>query len=87
MDSDCLAGSKNILDVGGGDGTIAITLAKEHLPVDVSITVYNLPASAELARDNVEHNECAGRVQVIDGNFLEDESFPGQFDTIIFNRV
>jgi methylase of polypeptide subunit release factors len=87
VDSDCLNGSKKILDVGGGDGTIAISLVKEHLPSDVNITVYNLPASAEMARRNVEYYECSDQVQVIDGNFLEDNDFPGPYDTIIFNRV
>lgn len=87
VDSECLHGSKKILDVGGGDGTIAISLVKEHLPSDVNITVYNLPASAELARRNVEYYECMGQVQVADGNFLEDIDFPGSFDTIMFNRV
>lgn len=87
VDSDCLDCSKKILDVGGGDGTIAISLVKEHLPDDVHITVYNLPASAELARDNVEYYECSTQVTVTDGNFLEDEDFVGPFDTIMFNRV
>ena len=87
VDSGCLDGSKKILDVGGGDGTIAISLVKEHLPSDVNITVYNLPASAELARRNVAYYDCDGQVQVIDGNFLNDKDFPGRFDTIIFNRV
>lgn len=80
-------GSKNILDVGGGDGTIAISLIKEHLPTDVNITVYNLPASADMARLNVDYYDCGDRVQVVDGNFLKDIDFPGQFDTITFNRV
>jgi methylase of polypeptide subunit release factors len=87
VDSNCLEASKQILDVGGGDGTIAINLIKEHLSADVNITVYNLPASAELARRNVEYYGCSDQVHVVDGNYLDDDKFPGLFDTIIFNRV
>jgi precorrin-6B methylase 2 len=87
VNSGTLEGSKRILDVGGGDGTIAISLVKEHLPADVHVTVYNLPASAEMARANVEYYECSSQVDVVDGNFLEDTEFPGGYDTIMFNRV
>lgn len=73
--------------MGGGDGTIAITLVKEHLSPDVNITVYNLPASAELARLNVDYFECSDQVEVVDGDFLNDNDFPGEYDTIMFNRV
>ena len=85
--SQCLDGSKKILDVGGGDGTIAINLVKEHLTPDVNVTVYNLPASADMARENVEYYGCGNRVQVVDGDFLDDTDFPGVYDTITFNRV
>ena len=83
-DDDC----KKVLDVGGGDGTIAAILVKEHLHSGVNIFVYNLPASAQLARRNIKNCGCGDQVQVIDGNFMTDNNFPGgPYDAIMFNRV
>lgn len=87
VDSGSLNDSKAILDVGGGDGTIAISLVMQYLPSDVRISVYNLPASAELARRKVKFYDSSRQVDVIEGNFLEDENLPGGYDTIMFNRV
>ena len=87
IEADCLCNSKKILDVGGGDGTVAIMLVKEYLQPAANITVYNLPYSAEFARRNVEFYECDDQVRVVDGNFLEDKEFPGTYDAIMFNRV
>lgn len=75
----------NLLDVGGGDGTIACALAVAH--PHLNITVYNLPASAELARENIESQGLSHRINVIDGDFLEDEAFPLGFDLILFARI
>jgi SAM-dependent methyltransferase len=78
------SGTKTMLDVGGGDATIACALVRafEHLHV----TVFNLPASADLARARIAREKLESRVQVVEGNFLED-ALPHGFDRVVFSRV
>jgi hypothetical protein len=76
--------TKTLLDVGGGDATIACALVRKipHLRV----SVFNLPASAELARARIAREKLEDRVQVVEGNFLEHD-LPGGFDRVQFSRV
>lgn len=76
---------KQVLDVGGGDGTVACALAKAHPHIHVS--VYNLPRSAAKARKNCESQGLHERVRVIEGDFIAEDSFPKGFDLILFTRV
>jgi predicted O-methyltransferase YrrM len=82
--SKAMEGGKRLLDVGGGDGTIGCALA-EKLP-GLKVTVFNLPASAHIARRTIAAKGCAHRVSVHEGDFLKDE-LPGGFDRILFSRV
>ena len=75
----------HLLDVGGGDGTIACALVTAH--PHLKATVYNLPIPAEMARDNIKSQELSHLVHVVDGNFFEDDTFPMGFDLILFTRV
>lgn len=76
--------TRTYLDVGGGDATIACALVRQfdHLQA----TVFNLPASAELARQRIAREKLESRVKVVVGNFLEDE-LPKGFDRVVFSRV
>jgi SAM-dependent methyltransferase len=76
--------TSTLLDVGGGDATIACALVRkfEHLHV----TVFNLPASAELARARVAREKLESRVSVVVGDFIKDE-LPKGFDRVMFSRV
>lgn len=76
---------KHFLDVGGGDGTMACAFVEAY--PHLKATVYNLPASAEIARQNIESRGLSDRISVIEGNFLEDDAFPVGFDLILFARV
>ncbi len=73
-----------MLDVGGGDGSVACTLARKfgHLRP----TVFNLPASAELARARIAREKLEARVQVVEGDFIEG-ALPTSFDRVQFSRV
>jgi precorrin-6B methylase 2 len=84
LESGAMAGAKRLLDVGGGDGTIGCNLY--HAYPDLDITVFNLPESAFLARQNIASRQCGDRVKVHEGDFLKDE-LPGGFDRIMFSRV
>jgi SAM-dependent methyltransferase len=76
--------TKSVLDVGGGDGTIACALARkfDHLQA----TVFNLPAPAEMARQRIAREGLQSRVSVAEGNFLEND-LPRGFDRVQFSRV
>lgn len=82
--SDALVGASRLLDVGGGDGTIGCGLIERYL--DLHVTVFNLPASAYLARRNISDRNAQGRVRVQEGDFLKDE-LPAGYDRILFSRV
>ncbi len=75
----------SFLDVGGGDGTMACTFATAY--PHLKATVYNLPHSAELAKNNIAAKDLSDRVSVFAGNFIQDDAFPLGFDLILFARV
>jgi hypothetical protein len=78
------ANTKTLLDVGGGDGTVACALVRKY--DHLQVTVFNLPGSAELARARIAREKLESRVKVVEGNFLED-SLPKGFDRVQFSRV
>ncbi|VEG91822.1 methyltransferase [Legionella spiritensis] len=75
----------HVLDVGGGDGTMACAFvtAYPHLKA----TVYNLPKPAEMARRNIEARELNHKVRVLEADFIKEDAFPTGFDLIVFTRV
>lgn len=75
----------SFLDVGGGDGTMACTFASAY--PHLKATVYNLPHSAELAKNNIATKELSERVKVFAGDFIKEDAFPLGFDLILFARV
>ncbi len=75
----------HLLDVGGGDGTMACAFVTVH--PHLKATVYNLPASAHLARQNIASKGLSDRVSVIEGDFIKDDTLPAGFDLILFSRV
>ncbi|PKN76318.1 MAG: hypothetical protein CVU52_05285 [Deltaproteobacteria bacterium HGW-Deltaproteobacteria-10] len=76
---------KNMLDAAGGVGTMACHFAKEHK--NLNITMFNLPNSAYLARENIVANGLVERVFVEEINFLSDQPLPDGFDIVLWSRV
>lgn len=93
--SKAMHGAKNILDVGGGDGTIAVAMIRDsnlrESDASTKVTVFNLPASAALAEVNLAATGMTERVGIVVGNFLTDELPRGAdgagFDRVLFSRV
>jgi demethylspheroidene O-methyltransferase len=73
-----------VLDVGGGEGAFAATLARQH--ASLSVTVFDLPAVADRARDHLLRAGLSDRIDVAGGNFLEDE-LPRGADLVTLLRV
>ncbi len=76
---------KRLLDIGGGEGTMATTLAKKYS--HLNITVFNLKLPCELAKKNIDNANVSSQVKTHEGNFLTDKDFPNGYDAIIFSRV
>lgn len=76
---------KALLDVGGGDGTMACAFVTEH--PHLKAAVYNLPKSAQIARKTIAEKKIEDRVTVIEGDFIKEDIFPTGFDLILFTRV
>lgn len=73
-----------LLDVAGGDGTMAVQYAKRHPKLHV--TVFNLPASAAMARRNVAKAGLSTRINVVAGDFRRDP-LPRGYQMVQFSRI
>ena len=77
------AGSRNVLDIGCGSGLIAIMAAQR---CNAQITGIEIDRNASLqARENVAASPWAGRIEIINSDFLEYENDEKRFDTIVCN--
>lgn len=75
-----------ILDAGAGVGIISILLAKKF--PSVSITAVEIQhVLADICRRNIDENELARRVAVIEGDItrLSSIHLPGKFDAVVSN--
>lgn len=73
-----------VLDVGGGDGTLARHIAEDHHPLHVD--VLELPGVEPLARARFSSSPAASRLGFVAADFLR-EPFPEGYDAICFVRV
>ncbi|WP_104987602.1 methyltransferase [Sorangium cellulosum] len=73
-----------LLDVGGGDGTLAAHLLEQRSGLHA--TVYNLPATEPLVARTREARGLGARLGFTAGDFLR-EPLPGGHDAISFVRV
>jgi hypothetical protein len=74
----------HLVDYGGGDASIAITLCRRH--PHLRVTVFDLSSPCELARKNVQDAGMSDRVDLRIGNFLEDDFIDG-VDAVMFNHI
>jgi demethylspheroidene O-methyltransferase len=75
---------QEVLDVGGGQGTFLSRLAR-HAP-QLSLTLFDLPEVATLARANFARQGLLGRTKAVGGSFLKDP-LPWGADLITLIRV
>jgi demethylspheroidene O-methyltransferase len=75
---------KNLLDVGGGDGTFAV-LAAGRAP-GLTVGVFDLPAVARRAHARFAESGLSGRATATGGNFLTDP-LPEGADIVSLVRV
>ncbi len=84
LDAYPLSRHRRLLDVGGGEGRFLCSVAARapHL----NLTLFDLPAVAERARERFAAAGIAGRAQAIGGNFLSDP-LPAGADIATLVRV
>lgn len=75
---------RRLLDVGGGNGTLAMAIAERHPHLDV--TIADLPAVAEIARKNAERAGLDERIAAVGLDFFE-AALPTGHDALSFVRV
>ncbi len=75
---------QRLLEVGGGDGTLAAHLLEQHPGLNVD--VYNLPATEALVARTREKHRLGARLGFVGGDFLR-EPLPKGYDAISFVRV
>lgn len=78
-------GDVRVLDVGGGDGSLAALLTREH--PTLRMDVYNLPATAPLVdRTRERFGLTPSQLGFVGGDFLA-EPLPAGYDVMTFVRV
>ena len=70
LDRYSLGRHRRLLDIGGGDGTFLME-ASARSP-DLELALFELPAVAEEARQNLDEFIESGRARVFEGDFLRD---------------
>ena len=75
---------RRLLDVGGGTGSWAIAAARRH--PDLRATVFELPIVAGIARKRVAEAGLAPRIDVQDGDVLED-ALPTGHDVLLLANI
>lgn len=75
---------RSVLDLGGGSGVFS--LAFTRVREDIRATVFELPNIAPLTRGYLEELDDRDAVQVLEGNFLEDDIGSG-YDLILLASI
>lgn len=76
-----LKGVTRALDLGGGPGTYSMELAKRK----ISVTLFDLPETIELAKQTVSERKI-GNVYFIGGDFHSDDIGTG-FDLVLVSQI
>ncbi len=71
-----------LIDIGGGHGGYSMALARRY--PNLTATVFELPAAAEVARDIIAAEGMSDRVTVQAGNFQQEELDQGYDVALIF---
>ncbi len=79
-----LAGSRTLLDLGGGPGTYAIHFCRRYS--DLAATVVDLPATQPIAEQTIHKFGMQARVSFVPGDYLRD-ALPAGFDAVWMSHI
>jgi L-tyrosine C(3)-methyltransferase len=71
---------RRVLDVGGGDGTIAVEIARAWPHIEIGIL--ELPGNCEVTKTRIAEAGLSARIRVITGSMFEE--LPRGFDCMLF---
>ena len=74
----------HIVDIGGGDGTNAIKIAK-NLP-NIKITVFDNPSVCSMAEDNIRENGLEARISALPGDIFTTP-LPSGIDAVLLSHM
>lgn len=80
-----LDGVVDFLDLGGGAGSYSIALARTY--PDLKPTVFELPAPAQVAREQVKEVGLQDRIRVRSGDFLRDDLGKEAYDAVFLSNI
>ena len=72
---------RNLVDVGGGNASNIITLARKYPKLQAS--VFDSPSVCQIARDNIKKAGLSDRLSATEGDCFRDP-FPAEADCILF---
>ena len=84
LDAYDISRHRRLMDVGGGEG-VFLAAAAERAP-ELHLTLFDLPAVAERAKQRLETAGCLSRSDVQDGDFLRDP-LPQGADVVTLIRI
>lgn len=82
--ADVFGGGKRWLDVGGGDGSVALGVLAE-MP-GLTADVFNLPSTRDVVLERAASSPARDRLRFVPGDFFADE-LPSGYDVVSFVRV
>jgi cyclopropane fatty-acyl-phospholipid synthase-like methyltransferase len=74
----------HVVDVGGGDGSNALALARQF--PELRVTVFDSPSVCEIAKHNIADAGLQDRVTTCAGDMFSDP-FPEGVDAILFSHI
>jgi SAM-dependent methyltransferase len=77
--------SRRLLDIGGGHGGYSIAFCQKHK--DLTATVFDLEATAEIGREIVEREAMSERVEFQVGDFIKDDFDKHYAAALYFNII
>lgn len=78
-----LSTTQFLVDIGGGDGTNIIELAKKFTKLDAA--VFDLPTVCPITEKKIKESGLDNRLKAIPGNCFEND-FPGNADCFLFSH-
>jgi bacteriochlorophyllide d C-20 methyltransferase len=82
-DESDLTGVRELVDVGGGNGDIAVALAAAH--AELNVTLINLPSALDIVRENVAKHGLSKRISAVSVDMYR-EPYP-ECDAVLFARI
>jgi 2-polyprenyl-3-methyl-5-hydroxy-6-metoxy-1,4-benzoquinol methylase len=79
-----LAGTKRVLDVGGGSGAFSMAFVRARK--GISATVFDLPNVIPLARKYVKQGKCSSAIDFSAGDYLKDDLGKG-YDIVFLSAI